>query len=330
MQGADHTLTQALDWRGGTIAGAAGGGQSTTLAAGGTISGGTKYLRDRNLVIAAGQTLQWTSGNYIYYQGSSTITNQGAFAFSNTSSANLYPSSGGTLSFDNSGTLTKTGTSGVYFGSAATFTNTGLVDVQGGELQFASGASYTQTAGTTKLNGGNIRLYGAGPLDIQGGTLSGGGTIYGNVQVGGTMAPGFSPGKITITGNWTLTNTAVTQIEIGGLTQGVDYDWIDVGGTATLAGALELYLWNGWTPGATDVYTIITAGSITGQFEGAADGALITTADGLGQFVIHYNPTSVTLSLFDGSIAVPEPGTLGLLLVFGALAGCLGRFRRHS
>ena len=41
---------------------------------------------------------------------------------------------------------------------------------------------------------------------------------------GGTVAPGFSPGKITIEGNYTQGENGVSNIEIGGTEAGTGYD----------------------------------------------------------------------------------------------------------
>jgi|GEM_PF-1508011 len=173
-------------------------------------------------------------------------------------------------SLNNAGTMVKsagTGTSEVR----AAANNTGTVEVQAGVLRLHTryGSYYVQTAGQTVLNGGDLAFTNYGePFDFQGGLLTGEGTITGDVaNAGGTTAPGLSAGVLDIVGNYTQAAGGTLEIEIGGVNQGSEYDLLTVSGAADLAGSLEVILPDsGFVPAPGDSFQILTAGSVSGQF----------------------------------------------------------------
>ena len=59
-------------------------------------------------------------------------------------------------------------------------------------------------------------------------TLSGTGTIGGAVSVFGTLAPGNSPGLLTIANDATLQTGSVLLMELAGINRGEDYDALNV------------------------------------------------------------------------------------------------------
>ncbi len=91
-------------------------------------------------------------------------------------------------------------------------------------------------------------------------------TGAGEVIFNGTLAPGNSPGLLTIGGDITFGPFGTLEIEIGGLLRGTEYDALDVGGTATLDGTLDVLLINGFVPQAGDSFDIIIADTVVGQF----------------------------------------------------------------
>jgi hypothetical protein len=123
-------------------------------------------------------------------------------------------------------------------------------------------AAQTYTGGTT-IDGGRLAVDGSipGPVTVNfGGTLAGDGTVYGNVAGDGRVAPGNSPGILTIDGDYTQSDDSVLEIEIGGLTPGNDnnnHDQVLVGGVATLGGVYEFQLFNGFVPQAGQAITFI-------------------------------------------------------------------------
>jgi autotransporter-associated beta strand protein len=130
-------------------------------------------------------------------------------------------------------------------------------------------------SGDTTINAGRLIVNGsiASPVTLNaGGTLGGSGTVYGNVQGAGRVAPGNSPGILTINGNYTQTSASVLEIEVGGLTAGTQHDQVQVTGIATLAGRLEVPIVTVpgqplYTPAIGDSLTLLTAGGgVAGNF----------------------------------------------------------------
>jgi len=198
------------------------------------------------------------------------------------------------------------------------------------------GATGTLTIGTDPDNYVNAQaitlgiVKGTGNLNFHGGTLVAdsitkgsatgaanftwtGGTLhvdqYGtpslplnlNNSGSGTLSPGESAGETKIFGNYTQGVAATMEIELGGLAQGVEYDWVRVFGTAQLNGTLDLSLFGGFIPTATDVFTILMATSITGQFANAPAGPSGLDTE-FGSFDISYTGGKVMLSNFVAAV----------------------------
>ncbi|WP_218932199.1 hypothetical protein [Adhaeretor mobilis] len=136
------------------------------------------------------------------------------------------------------------------------------------------------------------------------GTLAGSGIHVGDLQSRGRVEPGLSPGKLTVEGEYTQLSPATLAIELAGTVAESEYDILEITASAALDGDLELTLIDSFLPTASDVFTILSAGSISGSFSNGANGGSITTADGAGQFTIHYgggslfNPNEVVLTDF--------------------------------
>jgi hypothetical protein len=210
---------------------------------------------------------------------------------------------GGSAFFNLSGTVRKTGGTGVT-DIFLPFENVG-----GGALRVLSGTlrfedRFQQSSGTTDLIGGSIVAVQG--FDLSGGSLTGSGNFTGDIRnTGGTISPGNSPGAISIAGNYTQGAGGTLKIEIAGLTTaGVDYDLLAVTGTATLGGALRVSDINGFTPGPTDTVVPLTAGSITGTFSSA--NAQVT-----------YGSTSLTV----GALATPLSQLLNISTRLRVLTG---------
>ncbi|RMH12075.1 MAG: hypothetical protein D6695_07680 [Planctomycetota bacterium] len=141
------------------------------------------------------------------------------------------------------------------------------------------------------------------------GTLSGSGTISGPVLNDGQV----KPDSLTITGSYTQGLLGVLNIDIGGPNAGTEYGQLNVSGTSTLAGTLNVSLVNGFNPSSGE-FVILQGGTITGNFavENIPAGSTLT-----------YEPNRVVLSI-GGSCAADFNGD-GQLSFFDVLT-FLGAF----
>jgi outer membrane autotransporter protein len=133
----------------------------------------------------------------------------------------------------------------------------------GGELRWTGGDLNYQTL---NLMGGNF--YG----NLQNtNTISGTGTITGDIVNQGTISPGTSPGVLNIVGSFSQASPGVYIVEVASASS---YDQINVSGnpgTASLGGSLSAELLNNFRPPRNLVLPdIITAtGGVTGRFASA-------------------------------------------------------------
>ena len=274
---------------------------------------------------------------------------------------NLSIASGQTLSESNSitgaGSLIKQGQGTLIL--AASNSYTGDTIVSSGTLVLAQGA----TLGASDL----IRVAAGAKLDVSarsngftvdsGQTLAGSGTIQGDLCVDGTIAPGNSPGTLTITdGNhtWAAGGSYDWQIFDVDDGPGVGWDSIDLTNGSLLFSGLSVE-----TPFTINIFSLSalpdTQGVLAG-FNPAADYAwsILSAANAISGFNASYftlNTSSFATSnnlnggifsletqgnqlflLYDGvgGAAVPEPGTwaAGALLLAAAVLRC--RRRRSS
>ncbi len=89
-------------------------------------------------------------------------------------------------------------------------------------------------------------------------------------------------------GDLTLGPLTNLEIELGGTTPGSEFDRLTIAGSATLDGALDLSLINGFTPSGGQQFTILTAGSIV-------DNGFVLTGSAASLFNLVVNSTSVML-----------------------------------
>jgi hypothetical protein len=143
-----------------------------------------------------------------------------------------------------------------------TFNNSGTVQANSGTVSF--GNAFIQNAGQTVLNGGNFAFSQAAQL--LGGTLTGTGTITGSVSNNAAIGTGSSPGLLAISGNYTEGANAHLAIKLGGSLAGTNYDQLSIGGSAALAGTLDVSYWSGFTPAAGSFFTVLACNARTGGF----------------------------------------------------------------
>lgn len=223
------------------------------------------------------------------------------------------------------------GGSALTMGGTADSTFGGLIQGRGsvvktgsGTLTITNGNTYTGgttvTAGTLMVNNTTGWGLGNGGVVVKSGaTLGGTGRLDGTVQVdaGATFAPGASAGSMLL---GSLNLDGVLEIEIGGTTQGTEYDRIELAGSSsTLKGILDVALINGFTPAEGDTFDIVHAffGGLDVDF--AEVNLPDLSAQGLAW---QLNTDGSTLSLE----VIPEPASLALL----GLGGLTLLSRRRS
>ncbi len=132
----------------------------------------------------------------------------------------------------------------------------GLVDVVAGSLLVAglandgtivvrSGAVLECPAGLTSSFTGMV--FGDGLVDVGAGAL----------VSGGTLAPGSSPGRLTISGSVTAGPTGRLDVELGGLTAGLDHDQLAVQGSLAPSGLLAVEILPGFVPLVGDEFPVV-------------------------------------------------------------------------
>ena len=228
------------------------------------------------------------------------VTNTGSITTSNTGTATIQPV------LDNDGTIT---------------VGSGTLDVAGG---------LTQTAGLTSVaSGATVH----GSVTLNGGTLKGNGTVDGSLtNTSGTVAPGSSPGTLTITGAYTQGPGATLAEEITGPTPGTQFDQLLVAGTLSLDGTLAIDS-NSFTPTATDTFKIVSGASSRSGAFASVTGATVNGAT----YSARYDTDGVTL-LVSGSSPPPPPnetlsatfaGTGAGSVSDGATLGCAASCQRQ-
>lgn len=157
----------------------------------------------------------------------------------------------------------------------------------------------------------------------KGGTLMGNGVVGPLVSnFGGTIRPGFSPGRLTIAGDYADVGGRI-EIEISS----IGADFLDVLGNLSLDGTdIEFQFIDGFAPDAGFTYDFINAGGLMDlqnvrySFSGLQAGF---------QFDVRSDPNSGVLSFMalTAGTSVPEPDILALLGLAGLAAGVATRRR---
>ncbi|ABC77343.1 autotransporter outer membrane beta-barrel domain-containing protein [Syntrophus aciditrophicus] len=221
--------------------------------------------------------------SYIHNMLGAVITNDGTFTNlnSNTSTIREFRNYG---TFTNNGSFTNSN-SRIYNAASGVITNNGTFINEAGSTIENNGA-FANQPGAVLINDGTFT---ANTPFTNSGTLSGIGTINGNVTNAGTLAPGNSIGQMTITGNYTHNAGAAYQVDVNAAGQS---DRLVVTGTATLnGGAVDVLAQSGSYLQNTS-YTILTAGGgVTGVFGTVTSNLAFLTPS------LSYDPSNVYLLL---------------------------------
>ena len=149
-----------------------------------------------------------------------------------------------------------------------------LSTAAGGSLDIGPTLLTKAASGEIRIGpGGSLKDNGfvAGNVTIQfGGSVTGSGFINGQLIDSGRVSSGNSPGRLTVQGNYTQNSDGLMSVEIGGTDAGSGYDQLQVSGTATIAGNLDVRLVNGFTPTVGQTFRIVNASSFSGAFSSIA------------------------------------------------------------
>jgi hypothetical protein len=173
------------------------------------------------------------------------------------------------------------------------------------------------------MDGGTVRVDGtlaAGVVEVfSGGTASGSGTIRDSlIASGGIIAPGNGAGKLTVQGNYVQSALSTLEIELGG-TDAAQYDRLAVTGAAALLGTIDISLTGGFSPNSGNMFTFVTAGSLTANLSLSGDSQGFDLIVNPTSLILHYVGLSEGAGAPSGDGGVPEPATI--VLVACAIAG---------
>jgi fibronectin-binding autotransporter adhesin len=239
------------DWSGTITDGGIGGGTGGRVVIAAP-NGAVRFFEANSYTggttVAAG-TLALDFDGSLYANGAVAVNAGAVFAISGLNGT-------GTTIGDLSGAGTMSlGGKSLTFGTANSTSFSGTISGAGGALVKNGSGTFTLSgtnsytgmttvnAGTLLVNGNQSAATGLTSV-VSGATLGGSGTIGGDVVVadGGTLAPGNSPGTLTINGNLTLAGASTLAYELGAANAVGSplNDLVNVGGNLTLDGTLNV------------------------------------------------------------------------------------------
>jgi len=278
-----------------------------TVAGGATlngVSGINKFINGATLTNQG--NIAWQTGNTLFFQNGATLNNQGTIDLQ-TDSAMVY--NGGPIgSFVNTGLITKSAGAGTStIGNNLGFDNQGVVDVESGTIRLPD--NFTNN-----------------------GVLKGTGTFATTLLTNaGHVAPGSSPGTLTLNGNYVQTSAGFLDTELATSTL---FDTFLINGTASLNGTLALTCVLTCDLRDNDVFVILdSSGDLSGTF---ANVTALNFGNGFLYDVIYdYNADLVKLMVIRAGTngpppppPVPEAQTWALMLAGLGVMGALARRRR--
>ena len=195
----------------------------------------------------------------------------------------------------------------------------GTVNLLAGSKLITTGGGISTFYGAVTHNATEVRTS-AGAQTVFFGLVNGAGpfTGTGSVFFEGGYSPGNSPASVLHEGDLVLGGSATLTLELGGLLRGAQYDHLNVVGTLTEDGALDVVLYGGFAPRFGDMFDLFDAGSILGSFDD------VNLPELTGDLTWDDSQLASTGTLR----VVPEPG-VGMLGAFVAAASRRRKFPRR-
>jgi T5SS/PEP-CTERM-associated repeat protein len=253
-----------------------------------------------------------------------SVFNQNGFIAKLIESSGSVTVAGAGSQWNNSGYLTLGGQFPHGPGSAfatgeLTVGDGGLVRV-GDTLQVNNGSSVNlQVGGTITVPrfqlSGSLELNGTLVADDfwtdPGATVTGSGTVVGNVYNNGMFTPGNSPGVLTIDGDFTQYADGQLLIEIAGLNAGSDYDQLFASGTASIEGMFLFQFLDGFAPLKGDIFDFLITSHV--QANSQVQVQIQNLLPGF-EYDLSFIDGAYRLTALNNATFVPEPGSAILLL----------------
>lgn len=270
---------------------------------------GTVFFSGVGFIQGSGTAPRTVANNFVYqtatahtFNGTAPLTFTGTHDLNGGNRTFAVANTGGTnfAGLVDGGSITKTGVGTMSLTRAAGNTYTGGTIVNAGALNVVNSTG----SGT-----------GAGVVTVAAAaTLSGAFNIAGPATVNGTLAPGNGGanaiGAANFAGNLTLASTTIVNLEIGGAASADD---LNVGGTLTLAGTINLVSTGGYVIQGGESFDLVDWGVLAGTATLNTSG--LNLAPGVTLDTSNFFTTGIVT-------AVPEPTTYVLIGLGGlALAG---------
>ncbi|MBI5773962.1 MAG: hypothetical protein HZA89_09510, partial [Verrucomicrobia bacterium] len=251
------------------------------LASGGTLDGAG--------ALTVTNTMAWTGGTMGDAAGTTTIAAGGTLEMSGSSQKTLQSrtlNNAGTVTWSDPGVLSSQG-GGV------------INNLAGALFEMQSDASLAQFSGALTINN-------AGTLRKSGGT----GTKTMAVAFTNSGTVDIRSGVLSLSGSYAPTLTSTHRFAIGGYGAGTEFGMLQVSGTLTPAGQLDLLLVNSFVPTNGAAFPIVTAGTRNGTF------ATVTGRDIGGG--LYFTPTYPAAGV---TLLVAEPAARFATNFFSLISG---------
>ncbi len=224
-------------------------------------------------------------------QDGSSLIGQDGTSFNRFDGGSLVAKGGGNIVATDGATIVAGGAGNIIAGGAGNIVAGGAGNIvaggagnlisTGGGFRAASSAEnaraataptgFSQDGGETDLTNVTIR----GDVTLEGGVLSGSGAIDGNlVNRNGYVTPGHSAGLIRVIGDFSQGAEGTLVLEQSGAAPS-QFDQLQMLGTASLGGRLDVRLINGYKPKAADTFNPLGYKSVSGQFSSISSNAQV-------------------------------------------------------